>query len=68
LGPIVGLLVFAGFLAVVGGGIIWAIRRISTSPGSQGSRTEPLEIARQRLASGEITLAEFEEIRDWIQS
>jgi putative membrane protein len=68
LGPILGLLALAGFLAVLGGGMIWAIRRGNTSSEYRGSRVEPLEIARQRLASGEITTEEFEEIRRRIQS
>jgi uncharacterized membrane protein len=32
------------------------------------SRPEPVELARQRLAAGEITVAEFEELRERLES
>jgi len=55
------------FLALLGLGIAWLVRRLGHAPaGSAGP--DPLEIARRRLAAGEITAAEFEEIRSRLRS
>lgn len=67
IGLILNLLLFLGFLTLLGFGIAWLVRRLSHAPaGSSGP--DPLEIARRRLATGEITAAEFEEIRSWLRS
>ncbi len=66
-GLILNLLLFLGFLALLGMGIAWLARRLGR-PAAGSSGPDPLEIARRRLASGEITLAEFEEIRDRLRS
>jgi uncharacterized membrane protein len=67
LGLILNLVLFLGLLALLGVGIIWLARQIGRAPaGSAGP--DPLEIARRRLASGEMTLAEFEEIRNRLRS
>lgn len=66
-GLILNLLLFLGFLALLGLGIAWLVRRPGHAPaGSAGP--DPLEIARRRLAAGEITAAEFEEIRSRLRS
>ena len=65
-GLILGLVFFVGLLAVLGFGVAWVVRR----QGSQsvgGATKNPLEIARRRLATGAIDVAEFEEIRDRLQ-
>jgi uncharacterized membrane protein len=67
IGPIVSLVLFTGVLTVLGLGAVWVIRRLGRGrTGMSGSRPggDPLEIARRRLAAGEITTGEFEEIRD----
>lgn len=66
IGPILNLVFFAGVLGVLGLGAVWVIRRLGrgeTVRSSLHPGGEPLEIARRRLAAGEITTEEFEEIR-----
>jgi uncharacterized membrane protein len=67
LGLVLNLLLFLGLLALLGLGIAWLVRQMGRRPAAPGG-PDPLEIARQRLAAGEITLAEFEEIRDRLRS
>ncbi len=62
-------MVFAGggmlaFWVVVVGVVTWVIRRsgYSNRPDRDGD-VSPVRIARRRLASGEITLEQFEELR-----
>jgi len=62
-----GVLVL-GLLAILGGGTVWLVRRLGRGGPVPEARTDPLEIARRRLAAGEITLAEFEEIKDRLRS
>lgn len=52
------------------GGAGWLLHRSGYLPGLDGLRggTDPLEIARRRLAAGEITVAEFEAIRERLRS
>jgi putative membrane protein len=67
IGPILSLVVFAGVLAVLGLGTVWVVRKLGQGGATMtGSRPmdEALDIARRRLAAGEITAEEFEEIRD----
>jgi uncharacterized membrane protein len=67
IGPILSLVFFAGVLGVLGLGAVWVVRQLSrgeTATGSPRPGGEPLEIARRRLAAGEITTEEFREIRD----
>jgi len=68
IGLILNLVLFVGVLAVLGGGTVWLVRRLSRGAPAPKAGTDPLEIARRRLAAGEITLAEFEEIRDRLRS
>lgn len=67
IGLILNLVFFAGILVVLGLGTTWLVRQIRRPTASQAG-DNPLEIARRRLATGEITIAEFEEIRARIQS
>jgi len=70
IGSILGLVFVAGVLAVLGLTIAWLVRQVNRRSTSTvaSSGVDPLEIARRRLAAGEITIAEFEEIRDRLQS
>lgn len=48
--------------------IVWGIRQFTGDRrGESVSRETPLEIARKRLARGEITREEFEELRKVLQ-
>lgn len=62
LGPILSLVFTVGILAALGLAIAWLVRQVA---GRQRpvSGTDPLELAQRRLAAGEITVAEYEEIR-----
>ncbi len=63
-------LVFGLLLVVLVYGIFLLARRKAHPAGhynQAGSQTYALSIAQRRLAEGEITLDEFEEIRDRIQ-
>ena len=64
LGLILNLVFFVGMLAVLGVGTIWLVRRLGRRPLAPAAGVDPLEIARRRLAAGEITIAKFEEIRN----
>ena len=67
IGPILSLVFFLGLLVVLGLGTAWLVRQFSHRPIAQTAEVDPLEIVRRRLAAGEITIAEFEEIRDQLQ-
>lgn len=68
LGPIFGFSLFIGLIALFAVGAVWVARRAGQQPASTPqSRAEPLAIARRRLAAGEITPAEFEELRDQLR-
>ncbi len=62
MGPILSLVFTVGILAALGLAIVWLVRQVA---GQQSSvnRVDPLELAGRRLAAGEITVAEYEEIR-----
>lgn len=64
---ILNLVFFVGMLALLGLGTAWLVRQLR-QPTTLRAGNDPLEIARRRLAAGEITIAEFEEIRDRLQS
>lgn len=66
-GLVLNLVFFVGMLAVLGVGTIWLVRRLGRKPLAPAAEVDPLEVARRRLAAGEITVAEFEEIRDRLQ-
>jgi len=67
IGLILNVVFFVGVLAVLGLGTAWLVRQLSRRPAASGARVDPIEIARRRLAAGEITVPEFEEIRDRLQ-
>jgi len=67
-GLILNLVFFAGVLAVLGFGAAWLARQLRGRPLVVGGETDPWEIVRQRLAAGEITIEEFEEIRDRLRA
>ena len=57
-----GLLLFVGLLAMLA--VAWLILRRNRRATASAIQVDPLEIARRRMAAGEITTGEFEEIRD----
>jgi uncharacterized membrane protein len=64
IGLVLSLVFFVGVLAVLGVATAWLVRRLSRRPLAPAAGVDPLEIARRRLAAGEITVAEFEDISD----
>lgn len=67
-GLVLNVVFFVGILALLGLGTVWLVRQLGRRPVAPQARVDPLEIARRRLAAGEITIAEFEEIRDRLRS
>ena len=67
-GSLVGLFFILGLLALVVLAAIWLLRRtpVSSSISSDGSTGggDPLDVARRRLAAGDLTVGEFERIRE----
>lgn len=61
-GPILTLVFTVGVLAALGLAIAWLVRQVAGRP-RPASGVDPLELAQRRLAAGEITVAEYEEIR-----
>ena len=57
-GAIIWLLFLGGIIALV----VWAITR-ATRRGGTGSGANPLDIARERYAKGEISREQFEQIK-----
>jgi putative membrane protein len=56
------------FWVIVIGLVVWAVTRISTRKEESPKGTDtPLEIAKKRLARGEITQAEFEDLKKALQ-
>jgi len=68
IGLIVNLAFFVGLLSVLGLGTTWLVGQFRGQPRASEVGGDPLEIARRRLAVGEITVAEFEEIRDRLRA
>lgn len=67
--PIFGLTLFVGLLAALALGAIWLARRTRLQPVTVGAgQAQPVELARRRLASGEITPAQFEELREHLET
>ena len=66
IGPILGLLFFIALLVLLAFGIRWLVRHSSTRA-STGASTEALDVAKRRLAAGEISIQEFEDIRSRLQ-
>jgi uncharacterized membrane protein len=70
IGMILNVALFAGVLALLTLAAVWFARqfRRTTPTVETTSDSNPLEIARRRLAAGEITVPEFEEIRNRLQT
>lgn len=64
LGGVLNWVVALGGLAIVGTGAAWLVRQLRGSSVNVKSRTDPLEIAGRRLAAGEITIEDYEAIRE----
>jgi uncharacterized membrane protein len=67
---VLGLLLFFGLLILLGLVIVWVVRqsrREGPGTGPSVAEEDPLEMARRRLATGEITVEEFEAIRDRLE-
>lgn len=63
-------MLFGGFwslalLAAIVGLVVWAVSRAGAAQPT--AREDPLEIAKRRLAHGEITVEQFEEIKRTIE-
>ena len=70
-GSLVGLFFLLSFLVLLVMVVIWLVRRSSratSSAGAYGGSTAALDIAQNRLASGEITVEEYHRIRDELRS
>jgi putative membrane protein len=57
-GMVIMMIVFWGGIIAL---IVWAVKRFSGGIGS--NRRDPLDIAKERYARGEITKDQFEEIK-----
>jgi uncharacterized membrane protein len=68
IGLILNVALFTGVVILVGLAAAWLIRQFRRTTLAPERVADPLEIVRRRLAAGEITIAEFEEIRDQLQS
>lgn len=68
IGMILSVALFAGVLALLGLAVVWFARQFRRTTPAAETAPDPLEIARRRLAAGEITAPEFEEIRDRLQT
>ena len=66
IGLIVNIVLWGAVLAALVAGIIWLARRLGHRSQVADGET-PMNLIRQRLAAGEITVAEFEEIRDRLE-
>ena len=67
-GMILPLALFAGLLVLLGLGAALLARQFRGRPVVARTGDAPLEIARRRLAAGEITIPEYENIRDRLQN
>jgi uncharacterized membrane protein len=67
-GSLLGLLFVLGLLALVVLAAVWLLRRsparASGTISGQRDTGEPLDAARRRLAAGEITLEQYDRIRE----
>jgi putative membrane protein len=61
-------MVFGGICMIIFWGaiialIVWGIRRLTRHSGASVNKGTPLEIAKERYAKGEITKAQYEQIK-----
>lgn len=68
LGMILNVALLAGVLALLGLATVWFARQFRHTKPAAETLPDPLEIAQRRLAAGEITVSEFEEIRSRLRS
>ncbi len=54
-----GLIIWGAIIAL----IVWAVIRLTRQGGGAGGGKNPLDIARERYARGEITREQFEQIK-----
>lgn len=66
-GAILSIVLFAGMLALLGLGAVWIARQLGRPATLPATTEDALGVARRRLASGEITIDQFEEIRHRLQ-
>jgi uncharacterized membrane protein len=66
IGTLLGGLLLLGLLALLVVAIIWAVRRAgrSTSATQSSADLPPLALAQRRLATGEITVEEYNRLRE----
>ena len=65
---VVGGVSMIGFWGIVIGLVIWGVGRITGSKAERPDAGEtPMEIAQKRLARGEITRDEFEDLKQALQ-
>ena len=63
-----GGLWMVAFWGIVVGLVVWAVTRMAGgSTREDSSRETPIDIAKRRLADGEISYEEFETIRDALE-
>jgi uncharacterized membrane protein len=62
IGSLIGVFLWLGVLAVLVAGIAWLVQRSGRRSGPVTARETPLNEARRRLAKGEITTGEYDEI------
>ena len=68
IGMILPLVFFVGLLVLFGLGTALLARQLRRRPAVAASGEDPLDIAQRRLAAGEITISEYEEIRGRLQN
>ena len=61
-GSLIGVLLWLGVLAVLVAGIAWLVQRSGRRFGPVRAEETPLREVKRRLASGEITTGEYDEI------
>jgi len=62
IGSFIGVLLWLGVLAVLVAGIAWLVQRSGRRSGPVRAQETPLSEVKRRLASGEITTGEYDEI------
>ena len=67
-GVILNVVFFVALVCVAGLCAEWLVRQLRGRREASASVGDPLELARHRLAAGEITAAEFDEIRERLAS
>ncbi|GAB4559690.1 MAG: hypothetical protein Kow0047_05710 [Anaerolineae bacterium] len=64
----IGLIFMAAFWAAVIGIPVWLLSKGSGAGQPSQAQNAPLDVARRRYASGEITKEEYEELRRTLQA